>query len=89
MSKKVLVGKVISDKMDKTRTVLVERTVMHPIYKKFYKIHKKYTVHDEQSSSKMGDTVRIIESKPISKKKRWTLVEILKASEVLLSSVEG
>ena len=89
MSKKTFVGKVISNKMQKTLVVLVERTVMHPIYKKFYKIHKKYSVHDENSQGKIGDVVQIVESRPLSKTKRWKLVEIIKHSEDLLAVQEG
>lgn len=84
MSKKILTGVVISDKMNKTIVVEVERTMMHPVYKKFYKKHKKYHVNDENLESKMGDVVKIIESRPLSKTKRWNLVEVTKHSEILL-----
>jgi len=66
---------VTSDKMDKTVTVLVERRVMHPLYKKFIRRSKKYAAHDEHNVCKVGDTVRIVECPPISKRKTWTLVE--------------
>ena len=65
----------MSDKADKTITVLVERRVMHPIYKKYIRKSKKYAAHDEANSRKVGDVVSIIECAPISKSKRWTLVE--------------
>ena len=65
----------MSDKADKTITVLVERRVMHPIYKKYIRKSKKYAAHDEANSRKVGDVVSIIECAPISKSKRWALVE--------------
>ncbi|HEY0182673.1 MAG TPA: 30S ribosomal protein S17 [Rhodopila sp.] len=75
MPRRVLTGRVTSDKMDKTITVLVDRRVMHPLYKKFIRKSKKYAAHDEANVCKVGDTVRIIECPPISKRKTWTLVE--------------
>ena len=75
MPKRVLTGRVVSDKMDKTITVLVDRRVMHPLYKKFIRKSKKYAAHDEANVAKTGDLVRIIECAPISKRKTWTLVE--------------
>jgi small subunit ribosomal protein S17 len=75
MPRRVLVGRVTSDKMDKTITVLVDRRVMHPLYKKFIRKSKKYAAHDEDNVCKAGDTVRIVECPPISKRKTWTLVE--------------
>jgi small subunit ribosomal protein S17 len=69
MPKRVLTGRVTSDKMDKTVTVLVDRRVMHPLYKKFIRRSKKYAAHDE------GDTVRIEECPPISKRKAWLVIE--------------
>ena len=74
MPRRVLLGKVVSDKCDKTVTVLVERRVMHPVYKKFITRSKKYAAHDEHNVIKAGATVRIEESKPISKLKRWIVV---------------
>ena len=74
MPRRVLQGVVVSDKRDKTVTVLVERRVMHPLYKKFIKRSKRYQAHDETNSAKVGDTVRIIETRPISKTKSWILV---------------
>ena len=74
MPKRVLTGRVTSDKMDKTITVLVDRRVMHPLYKKFIRRSKKYAAHDEQGKFKIGDKVQIIESRPISKTKRWAVV---------------
>ena len=75
MPKRVLTGRVTSDKMDKTVTVLVDRRVMHPLYKKFIRRSKKYAAHDEANSCKVGDLVRIIECPPISKRKTWTVIE--------------
>jgi len=74
MPKRVLNGRVTSDKMDKTVTVLVDRRVMHPLYKKFIRRSKKYAAHDEANECKIGDTVRILECPPISKRKTWTVV---------------
>ena len=75
MPRRVLTGRVTSDKMDKTVTVLVSRRVMHPLYKKFIRRSKKYSAHDETNSSKVGDFVRIQECRPLSKLKTWEVVE--------------
>jgi small subunit ribosomal protein S17 len=75
MPRRVLTGRVTSDKMDKTITVLVDRRVMHPLYKKFIRKSKKYAAHDEGNLCKVGDMVRIIECPPISKRKTWNLIE--------------
>lgn len=74
---KVMTGVVVSDKMDKTVVVLVNRLVKHPIYKKYIKRRVKFMAHDEQNSARMGDTVEIIESRPLSKFKRWRLTRIV------------
>ena len=74
MPKRVLQGVVVSDKADKTVIVAVERRVMHPVYKKFITRSKNYAAHDEANACKTGDTVRIEESRPISKRKRWEVV---------------
>lgn len=74
MSRRVLQGTVVSDKTDKTITVLVERRVLHPVYKKYVKQSKKYAAHDESNSAKIGDMVSIKECRPISKTKSWVLV---------------
>jgi len=81
MPRRVLQGTVVSDKADKTITVLVERRVRHPIYKKYIRKSKKYAAHDEANAHKVGDVVSIIECAPISKRKRWTLVEASAAVE--------
>jgi len=75
MPRRVLTGRVTSDKMDKTITVLVERRVIHPLYKKFIRRSKKYAAHDDTNLCKIGDTVRIEECRPISKRKTWLLME--------------
>jgi small subunit ribosomal protein S17 len=74
MPKRVMQGVVVSDKQDKTVTVLVERRVMHPLYKKYVKKSKKYAAHDEGNAVKTGDTVMIRECRPVSKRKRWEVV---------------
>ena len=74
MPKRILQGVVVSDKMDKTVVVKVERRVMHPIYKKFIRRSKKYAAHDELNQFKVGDVVRIRESVPFSKTKTWEVL---------------
>ena len=74
MPKRILQGVVVSDKMNKTIVVEVERRVMHPIYKKFVRRTKKYSAHDEGNVHKVGETVRIQECRPISKRKRWEVI---------------
>ena len=74
MPRRVLTGRVVSDKTDKTVTVLVERRVMHPLYKKFIRRSKKYAAHDEENICKTGDSVRIVECAPISRRKTWTVI---------------
>jgi small subunit ribosomal protein S17 len=74
MPKRILQGVVVSDAMDKTIVVRVERRVMHPVYKKFIRRSKKYSAHDEANSCKVGDVVRIEECRPISKSKCWRVV---------------
>ena len=74
MPKKILTGKVISDKPNKTVTVLVERKYQHPVLKKVVKVNKKYNAHDEHNKFKNGDTVSIIESKPYSKNKKFEVM---------------
>jgi len=72
------VGRVVSDKMEKTRVVTVETLKRHRIYKRTYRQTKRFYVHDEENRSRIGDLVRIEESRPLSKLKRWQLVEIIK-----------
>lgn len=75
--RKTRIGVVSSNKMDKTVTVNVERKVKHPIYGKFVKKTTKFHAHDEKNECSIGDTVRIMESRPLSKTKRWRLVEVV------------
>ena len=79
MPKRILVGTVTSDKTDKTVTVLVERKVKHPLYGKIIRRSKKYHAHDETNEYKLGDTVRIEETRPISKTKTWTVIDQVKS----------
>ena len=78
---RVLSGKIVSDKMDKTVVVAVERLKTHPLYKKQYKTTAKFKAHDENNEYKVGDVVEITETRPLSKNKSWRLVEILKKGE--------
>lgn len=75
--KREFVGVVVSDKMDKTIVVEVRTKKLHKLYKKYVSTSKKYKAHDEENTANMGDTVRIIECRPISKEKTWRLVEVL------------
>lgn len=79
--RKTRVGIVSSNKMDKSITVSVERKIKHPIYGKFLKKSKKFMAHDENNECQIGDTVRIDEVRPLSKNKRWRLVEILERAK--------
>jgi len=81
MPKRELVGRVVSDKMDKTVVVLVERRRRHPLYKKVVRSTKRYKAHDESNACRQGDVVRIRESRPLSREKRWTVVEIVQRAE--------
>ena len=74
-------GVVVSTKMDKTIAVKVERRLMHPLYGKFVKRSKKFFAHDEENTCKPGDLVRIMETRPLSKMKRWRLVEVLERAK--------
>ncbi len=80
-SRKTIIGKVVSDKMDKTITVAVETLVAHPIYKKRYKKTTKFKAHDENNECGVGDLVKIMETRPLSKDKRWRLVEIIEKAQ--------
>ena len=81
MPKRILIGTVVSDKTDKTVTVLVERKVKHPLYGKIIRRSKKYHAHDETNEYKPGDTVRIEETRPISKTKTWRVLDRVQASK--------
>ena len=76
-NKRTIKGVVVSNKMDKTIVVKAERLVKHPIFHKYVRKHLKYKAHDEKNQSKLGDTVLIIESRLLSKEKRWRMLEIL------------
>ena len=81
MPKRVLEGVVVSDKNDKTIVVKVERRLRHPVPKKTVRLSKKYHAHDEGNTAKTGDVVRIEETRPLSKQKRWTLLEKVAAGQ--------
>lgn len=80
-NKRTIKGVVISDKMDKTIVVKAERLVKHPIFHKYVRKHVKYKAHDEKNECKAGDTVVIIEARPMSKDKRWRILEILERAK--------
>ena len=79
--RKIRVGKVVSDRMDKTVVVSVGRLVKHPLYKKVVKKRSKFKAHDAKNEAGMGDVVRIIETRPLSKDKRWRVVEIVEKAK--------
>lgn len=79
--RKQRVGLVVSNSMDKSISVTVERKLRHPIYGKYVKKTNKFMAHDEKNECNVGDTVRIMETRPLSKKKRWRLVEILERAK--------
>lgn len=79
---RTLVGKVFSDKMEKTITVVVERQERHPLYGKYIKKTTKFHAHDESEQAKIGDTVEIQQCRPLSKTKRWALVKIVESAQV-------
>lgn len=79
--RKVRLGTVVSDKMDKSIVVRVDRTVKHPLYKKPMKTSSKMYVHDENNEAGVGDTVRVMETRPISKSKRWRLLEVVEKAK--------
>lgn len=82
-SRKTRIGTVSSDKMEKTITVSIETIKKHPLYKKVIRTSKKYKVHDENNTAKIGDIVKIVETRPLSKDKRFRLVEIVKKAKTL------
>ncbi|MCI7408026.1 MAG: 30S ribosomal protein S17 [Candidatus Onthomorpha sp.] len=79
--RKERIGIVVSNKMNKSISVMVERKVMHPKYGKFVKRSTKFMAHDEKNECRIGDTVRIMETRPLSKNKRWRLVEIIERAK--------
>lgn len=82
-NRKVRIGTVTSNKMEKTITVLVETVKQHPLYKKTIRTSKKYKAHDEKNEAKIGDVVRIMECRPLSKDKRWRLIEVVERAKTL------
>jgi small subunit ribosomal protein S17 len=80
-TRKVRQGKVVSDSMEKSIVVTVERQVPHPVYKKYFKKSKKYVAHDETNSANVGDIVQIMETRPLSARKRWRLVDIVERAK--------
>ena len=79
--KKTKIGIVVSDKMDKSRVIAVKRQVQHPLYKKFIRKTSTFMVHDEKNECHFGDTIKIIETRPLSKRKRWRLIEIIEKAK--------
>lgn len=79
--RRILEGRVVSNKADKTIVVLVERYVQHPLYKKYYRRSKKFMAHDEHNECNIGDLVRIVEWRPLSRRKRWMLKEIVERAK--------
>lgn len=85
--RKILFGEVVSDRMEKTITVKVERRVRHPIYERVVKRSKKFHAHDENNQCRLGDMVRIVETRPLSKTKCWRLLEIVRRRTSMGSSL--
>jgi small subunit ribosomal protein S17 len=81
--KRTVIGKVSSDKMDKTVTVVIERSVKHPLYGKIMTRSKKYHAHDETNQAKVGDTVEIQEGRPISKTKAWNVTRVIQVAQIV------
>jgi small subunit ribosomal protein S17 len=86
--RKVREGLVVSDKMDKTVVVAIETKKVHPLYKKAVKVTKKYKVHDENNACKIGDKVKIVETRPLSKEKSWRVTEIMSKKEMVETSTK-
>ncbi|MCS7221645.1 MAG: 30S ribosomal protein S17 [Anaerolineae bacterium] len=84
--RKVLIGEVVSDKMQKTVVVRVDRVKRHPLYGKVIKVSKRYKAHDEENRCRVGDIVRIVESRPLSREKRWIVTEILSRGEEVVEA---
>ncbi|MEG0998364.1 MAG: 30S ribosomal protein S17 [Clostridiales bacterium] len=81
--RKVRIGQVVSDKMDKTIVVRVETKIRHPLYGKIVKTSKKYKAHDENNEARIGDLVKMMETRPMSKDKRWRLIEITEKAPIV------
>jgi small subunit ribosomal protein S17 len=82
-NRKTMVGIVVSDKMDKTVVIAIENYEQHPVYKKIVKRTKKYKAHDEENACKVGDKVKIMETRPLSKEKNWRVVQILESAPLV------
>jgi len=80
-TRKARIGTVVSDKMDKSIVVRVDRTYRHPLYEKIFRSSSKLYAHDEKNEAKVGDTVQVMETRPLSGKKRWRLVEIMERAD--------
>lgn len=81
--RKSLIGKVVSDKMQKTIVVAVEERIQHPLYGRTVKKTKKFKAHDEENTCKVGDVVKIVETRPLSKEKRWQIVEVIEKAVII------
>lgn len=81
--RKVRIGQVVSDKMDKTIVVRVETKIRHPLYGKIVKTSKKYKAHDENNEARIGDIIKMMETRPLSKDKRWRLIEIVEKAPIV------
>ena len=79
--RKTRVGKVISESMEKTAVVVIDRLVKHPRYKRYVRRRKKYTIHDQENQCRVGDVVRFMETRPLSKSKRWRLIEVVERAK--------
>jgi small subunit ribosomal protein S17 len=79
--RKTMVGRVVSDRMEKTRVVVVQRLVKHPLYQKYIRRRSRFKVHDEANASRAGDRVLIIETRPLSREKRWRVKEVLERAQ--------
>ncbi|MBN2009128.1 30S ribosomal protein S17 [candidate division KSB1 bacterium] len=80
-NKKTKIGVVVSEKMNKTRVIAVNRYLKHPLYNKFVKKTSKFMIHDEKNDSHEGDTIKVVETRPLSKNKRWRLIEIVERAK--------
>jgi small subunit ribosomal protein S17 len=85
-NRKVLKGVVVSDKMQKTAVVSVERKFRHPVYKKVIRIRKKYKAHNEENKAHIGDSVEMMETKPMSREKRWRIIKIIKKAAITVET---
>jgi len=87
--RKILVGTVVSNRMDRTAVVQIQRKFAHPVFKKYVSKRVKYKVHDEKNDLNVGDTVRIVETRPLSKEKRWRLLDIVERAAQDQDAIRG